>query len=73
MDDYKNKFQEENDGMKQNRILKGWFNVIMHSTFFLALIYFGWHDIKDEEICDPMEKIWVKRSSRNKLMNFWIL
>ena len=27
----------------------------------LLLIYiFRWHDIKDEEICEPMEKIWVK-------------
>ena len=38
--------------MKQNRILKGLLNVIMHSSYFHARIY-----IKDEEIYDPMEKI----------------
>ena len=44
--------------MKQNRILKGLFNIIMHSSQILIWIYiFRWHDIKDEEICDPMEKI----------------
>ena len=25
--------------MKQNRILKGWFNIIVHSSYFLAWIY----------------------------------
>ena len=24
-------------------------------------IYFKWHDVKKEEICDPMEKIWIKK------------
>ena len=24
-------------------------------------LYFRWHDIKDEEIYNPMEKIWVKK------------
>ena len=27
-------------------------------TLFSCLnLYFRWHDIKDEEICDPMEKL----------------
>ena len=38
--------------MKQNRILKGLFNIMMNSSYFLSWIY-----ILDEEICDPMEKI----------------
>ena len=28
----------------------------IHPIFFLKL-YFMWHNIKDEEICDPMEII----------------
>ena len=24
-------------------------------------IYFKWHDVKKEEICDTMEKIWIKK------------
>ena len=31
---------------------------ILNSSYILLLIYiFRLHDIKDEEICDPMEKI----------------
>ena len=44
--------------MKQNRILKGLFNIMMNSSYFSCLdLYFMCDDIKDEEICDPMEKI----------------
>ena len=48
--------------MIKNRILKGLFLIILNSSYFLAWIYiFSWHDINYEEICDPMEKIWVKK------------
>ena len=44
--------------MKQNRILKGLLNIMMNSSYFSCLdLYFRWHDSKDGEICDPMEKI----------------
>ena len=38
------------------------FKFILNSSLFSCLdLYYRWHDIKDEEICDPMEKIWVKK------------
>ena len=49
----------------------GWYNIEflrdylslfwIHHIFLLDLYFFKWHDIKDEEICNPMEKIWVKK------------
>ena len=34
------------------------FKFILNSSLFSCLdLYYRWHDIKDEEICDPMEKI----------------
>ena len=32
----------------------------IHLTFFF-LLYLRRHDIKKGEICDPMEKIWIKK------------
>ena len=29
--------------------------------FWFEFIFLIWYNIKDEEICDPMEKIWVKK------------
>ena len=44
--------------MIQSTIFKELFKIILNSSYFLVRIYiFRWHDIKDEEICDPMEKI----------------
>ena len=36
------------------------------SNFYFILIssltiYFKWNDVKKEEMCDPMEKIWIKK------------
>ena len=31
----------------------------IHPIFLFEFIFFRWYNIKDEEICDPMEKIWV--------------
>ena len=31
----------------------------MHHIFLLEFIFLRWYNIKDEEICDQMEKIWV--------------
>ena len=40
------------------RIIYHYFEFILNDS----LIYiFRWHNIKEEEICDPMEKIWVKK------------
>ena len=39
-----------------NTVLKRLLKFILNSSFNL---YFRWHNIKDEEICDPMEKIGV--------------
>ena len=44
----------------------------------ILLIYiFRWHDIKEEGICDPMEKIWVKKELYKWISCFfrifWIL
>ena len=39
VDDLNNKFQEKNDGIKQNRILKGISHMMMNSTYFLAWIH----------------------------------
>ena len=37
----------------------------------ILLIYiFRWHNIKDEGICDPMEKFELKRSYINEFLNF---
>ena len=33
----------------------------IHPIFFFEFIFFRWHDIKDEEIFDPMDKNWVKK------------
>ena len=35
----------------------GSFNIIEFILFSCLDLYFRWHGIKDEEICDPMEKI----------------
>ena len=31
-----------------------------------------WHNIKDKEICDPMEKIWIKKELYFLSYEFWI-
>ena len=38
-------------------------DLILFSIYliFLFLLYFRRHDIKKREICDPMEKIWIKK------------
>ena len=42
--------------MIYNRIFKGLFKIILNSPSFLVRIYiFKCHDIKDIEICNPME------------------
>ena len=41
--------------------LRGWLNIIMNSSIFLLKIYTLGSWIKEEEICDPMEKIWGKK------------
>ena len=33
-------------------------------------MYFKWHDVKKEEICDPMEKIWLKKELYFKSYKF---
>ena len=34
---------------------------LLNSYIMILLICISrWHNIKDEEICDPMEKIWIK-------------
>ena len=59
--------------MNQNKTLKGWLSIILNSSYFLDKIYISWHEIKEKEICDPMEKIWVKRPFKLKVMNLWTL
>ena len=53
------------------------FYVILDSSLKL---YFRWHDVKKEEICDLMENIWIKKElyfSSYELLKyltfFWIL
>ena len=31
--------------------------ISIHRIFLFEFIFFRWHNIKDEEICDPIEKI----------------
>ena len=65
----------------KERILNEWFSIIFNPSHFLDWIYiFRWFNIKDEEICDPMEKIWIKKELYfssylflNFLDFFWIL
>ena len=48
------------------------FQVILDSSLKL---YFRWHDVKKEEICDPMEKIWIKKELyflSYEVLNFYI-
>ena len=40
----------------RNKLSKFWFILISSLK-----IYFKWHDVKKEEICDSMEKIWIKK------------
>ena len=41
-----------------NTLLKRLLKFILNSSYILLLIYiFKWHNIKDEDIRDPMEKI----------------
>ena len=34
------------------------FNLILNSSL---KVYFQWHNIKKEKICDLIEKIWIKK------------
>ena len=45
----------------------------IYRIFLVRSYIFRWHDIKYEEIYDPMEKIWVKKElykERYEFMNF---
>ena len=33
----------------------------IHPIFLFEFIFFRWHDIKDENFFNPMEKIWVTK------------
>ena len=57
--------------MKQNRILKGRFNVIMHLTHFLAHIYIlGGMILKMKKFLVQWRKFELKISFRNEVTNF---
>ena len=38
----------------------------------LLICIFRWHNIKDERICDPREKIWVKKELYKSIYEFLI-
>ena len=42
-------------------VIKKWVKKILNHLIFSFKIYFKWHDIKKKRICDPMEKIWIKK------------
>ena len=45
--------------------------IILNSPYFLVEIYiFRCHDIKDEEIYDPMDKIWVRKELYKETYEF---
>ena len=33
----------------------------IHPIFLFEFLFFKWYNIKDEEICDSMEKFWIKK------------
>ena len=39
----------------------GWLNIILNSAIILLKIYISGAWIKEDLICDPMEKIWGKK------------
>ena len=42
----------------------------IHPIFLVKIYIFRWHDIEDKEICDPMEKIWVKKDLYKEIYEF---
>ena len=42
---------------------------LIHPMCLFLVIFFDGIILKKEEICDPMEKIWIKRSCIFKVMN----
>ena len=61
--------------MLDDRLLKKLSMFIWNSSYMILLICtFRWHNIKDEGIFDPMEKILVKKELYKwiyKFLNFW--
>ena len=61
--------KEENDEKNQKSTLESWPNlafkvkleIFEFINFSWLNLYFRWHGIEEEEICDPMEKFWVKK------------